>query len=807
MTKLHIIHGPNKGSSFELKGPVTYVGRSPENDIQIKHPSVSRRHLKILRKGGKYFVVDLRSTNHTYVDGEFVSPGKEHEVGEGLPITIGKVLISIGEAPGEGTAAGDETMVLPDEFSQTALFAAYRDRPETSIRNLELIYKVSNALVQSLDITELLQKIMDYLFELLTRIDRGVILLVDQKTGELESIASRSKYESEGSDVCYSRTIVRKTLKEASPVVVPDMKQIAPKDFSDSMGVIRSVMCVPLISKSQVLGVVYVDSVDMPHGFRKEDVALLISLSRSAAVAIENALLYSNLEKIAEQKTASLRETEKRLRQSEALFKAIFDNMRSGVCVYKAVKGGKDFVILDINRSGLRIEGVRKKSALGKSVTAVFPQIKETGLFDVLFNVWKSGKPQRRSVTLHDREKVKSWREYYVYRLPSGEVVAIFDDITRRKKAEEEQKALQEQLFISQKMESIGAFAGGTAHNFRNILQAISGNIEYLELIHGKDPQVKEVAKSVYDSVEKGVDLINNLLHFSKRGRELQLSDLNLTDVIMETYRIVEKVFNKRIEIRLNVEQDLPVRGNSSLLAQVFMNLFTNARDAMPEGGTLLVEARKEGEKVVAVVSDTGHGMDRETQSKIFDPFFTLKDVGEGTGLGLSTSLGIIEQHGGAITVSSAPGEGARFEITLPLSRGARPAEQKGEKEIIPGRGERVLIVDDEPPVLEALSNLAKSLGYEPLSVARPADAVTKYRKWSPHVVLMDRNMPEMDGATCIKKIMEIDPEARVVIVSGYEEAGPNGIDEEIKGLIKGYITKPCGREDLSRMLSLVLKG
>ncbi len=806
MAKLHILHGPDKGKAFELKDDITSIGRSSENDIQIKDNSVSRKHIKIIRKDDKYFIEDLKSTNSTFVDGEFVIPGKEVEIEAGVPVAIGKVLISIGES-----ALGDGVTIqiseeFANEFVKTGMYTSYKDRPMTTSKNLELIYKVANVLMQSLNITELFDKLMDYLFDFLKRIDRGAILLIDEKSGKLKQIIARSKYDTGGTPVNYSRTIVNKVITEAKPLTMPEMKPEEMEDFSDSMGVIRSVMCVPLISKSKVRGVIYVDSVNMSHGFRKEDVSLLTALSSSAAMAIENALLYSNLEKLVEERTATLKETEEKLRESEARFKAIFDNMSSGVIVYKVVNDGEDFIILDLNRADQKIETIGKKEVLGKSALEVLPRLKDTGLFETFKRVWETGKPEHRSVTLCEDQKSVGWREYYVYRLPSGEIVSIFDDVTGRKRAEEEQIALQKQLFVSQKMESIGEFAGGTAHNFRNILQAICGNTEYLQMMYGEKPEVSELTNSIYDSVEKGVDLINNLLQFSKRGGEVQLVDLDLTDVIMKTCEIIEKVFQKNIEIKLNLEKELFVKGNRSLLSQVFMNLFTNARDAMPNGGTLLIEAKKKKDKVIAVVSDTGHGMDKETMEKIFDPFFTLKEVGEGTGLGLSTSHGIIQQHKGTVSVTSESGKGTTFEISLPFEKGEVTQEPRPERELIVGKGQKVLIVDDELPTLDALTNMTNHLGYKAIPVNRAVSALNNYKKWEPDIVLMDRGMPEMDGATCIKKIMEMDPKARIVIISGYQETGANGIDDNVRSLIKGYLTKPCGAEKLSLMLSQVLE-
>jgi CheY-like chemotaxis protein len=356
-------------------------------------------------------------------------------------------------------------------------------------------------------------------------------------------------------------------------------------------------------------------------------------------------------------------------------------------------------------------------------------------------------------------------------------------------------------------MESIGAFASGTAHNFRNILQAILGNIEYLEMIHADKAEVGELAKSVHDSVEKGVGLINNLLHFSKRDGEYESADVDLVHIIKETHEIIERLFDKSIEIQLNLGKNLFVKGNRALLSQVFMNLFTNARDAMSGGGKLTIEAKKSKDKITAKVADTGHGMDKETLGKIFDPFFTLKEVGKGTGLGLSTSHGIIDQHNGSITVKSKPGKGTTFTIQLPLVKAENPEKAMPKKELLFGNGQKVLIVDDERPALEALSNLTKSLGYRPVSIEKPTEALKKYTRMSPDVVLLDRSMPEMDGSTFIMEITKIDPKARIIIISGYEESGPDGIDKDVKNLIMGYLTKPFKVEELSRALAQALKN
>jgi len=472
----------------------------------------------------------------------------------------------------------------------------------------------------------------------------------------------------------------------------------------------------------------------------------------------------------------------------------------------KRLGEGEDFIILNLNRAFRRIEKIHDKEIVGnKTLFETLPFYKESDILERFRRVWQTGDSESGSINFHEGEEITGWRDYYVYRLPSMEIVAIFDDVTEKKKGEREQRALQEQLLVSQKMESIGAFAGGIAHNFRNILQAISGNTEYLELVCGEKPDIADLTTNIYDSVEKGVDLINNLLHFSRRGGEYQKVSLDLSEVIKQTHEIIARVLNRNIEIVLNLDKDLFVKGNRSLLSQVFMNLYSNANDAMPNGGKLTVEAKRKGNKVLAVVSDTGVGMDEKIVEKIFDPFFTLKEVGKGTGLGLSTVHGIVEEHKGVISVWSKPGKGAVFKISFPFAEPRGTEKVEPAREIIPGKGEKVLIVDDERPALDALAAICKKLGYEAIAVEKPLEAIQNYSEWGPDVVLMDRGMPKMDGITCARKIVEKDPGARIIIVSGYEESGPNGIDESTKSLIKGYITKPCGMGELSQAISRAL--
>ena len=802
MVKLFVIDGPNKGQSWQLGKDILFLGRGSTNDIRLKDPSVSSRHLRIQRKDGSLFVVDLHSTNGTFLNGQKIAPGQLIEVEEGDLITVGATLISLdAEFTLSGTLVHKVSRGLK-QLEKVEEVGLPKDRPMTAMKNLELIFKVSNALMQSFDVQEILEIFMDALFDCLKRIERGAILLIEPGSNEVKEIIARSRVEGETKHIRYSKSIVNRVISEGEPLVMADTSLAKETDLSDSIRSmkIRSVMCVPLISRAHVRGAIYVDSLTEPHGFRKDDLRLLTALATPAAIALENALIYSDLERMVERRTRSLKDAEKRLRKSEARFRAIFDNMESGVIVCKADRGGTSFSIIDLNRASERIDKVQRREAVGRDLEFVFPGFRPLGLLEALQRVWDTGVPEQIPQTFYEGDNSRGWREFDIHRLPSGELVIIYRDITDKKRAEEEQRLLEHKLMHSQKLESIGRLAGGVAHNFRNILQAILGNAEYLHVVKADDPVVREMVANINNSVDKGVDLIHNLLHFSRLGDDFEPTVLDLGEVISDTYKIIEKVFDKRIVITMELQDDLIIRGNKSLLSQVFMNLFNNAKDAMPDGGRLTIKGERSQNKAIVSISDTGVGMDKETLEKIFDPFFSLKEVGKGYGLGLSTVHGIVKGHNGTISATSRPGEGSTFTLTFPLyTKVAREEDLRALPDgLILGQDEKVLVVDDEEPILNALVSMTARLGYRVKSAKGGEEAIRIYGEWNPQVVLMDRNMPGMDGLTCTREIVKLDPKAKVIIISGYEESGTNGIDQATRDMICGYMTKPCGIQELS---------
>jgi len=249
------MNGPDKGRCFEVDEEEIFVGRAPDNEIPVKDKSVSRKHLKIVKRDERYYVTDLGSKNGTYIDGKRITSGKEYQVREGMPIAAGKTFMSVGKAYPEDVLAVLDSMDLFKELDKEGKIEV-EDRPMTSKANMDLIYKVSNVLMQSLNLQEVMERILHYILELLKRVDRGVIILIDQETGKASEVISIIKSTKDDCKTAYSRTIVERVIKEKTPVSMLDTLEEKEINLSESIKVagIRSIMCVPLISRSKVMG-------------------------------------------------------------------------------------------------------------------------------------------------------------------------------------------------------------------------------------------------------------------------------------------------------------------------------------------------------------------------------------------------------------------------------------------------------------------------------------------------------------------------------------------------------------------------
>lgn len=295
MGNLYILNGPAMGRNFNLRDGVNFLGRSLDNDIRIDDKTVSRNHLKIVQRSNRYFIADLKSRNGTFIYGKYISPGAEVEVKEGVPIAVGITVICLGEVCQDQMMpfleSGDITQE-EDEFNRT--LKLQRDR--VIQKKLEFLYNVSNVLTEDLSIEEALERVLDYILDLLKRIDRGVFVLINPETEEITKTIYKSNKFDEDATTAYCRDVVSRVIKSKRPYVVSDAKTDA-GEFSDTLELLKieSVMCVPLTSRSEVLGAIYVDSLERPYGFRREDLALLMNLSQRIAPVIDQARFASDI--------------------------------------------------------------------------------------------------------------------------------------------------------------------------------------------------------------------------------------------------------------------------------------------------------------------------------------------------------------------------------------------------------------------------------------------------------------------------------------------------------------------------------
>ncbi len=394
-------------------------------------------------------------------------------------------------------------------------------------------------------------------------------------------------------------------------------------------------------------------------------------------------------------------------------------------------------------------------------------------------------------------------------------------DVTERNQAEEEKEKLQAQLLQAQKMEAIGHLAGGVAHDFNNILSAIVGYAHITLMKMKDDDLVRSNLEKILASSEKAANLTKSLLAFSRK-QIMQMKNVSLSDIVSGMTSILERIIGEDIYLRVNkAAHDLIVNADKNQIEQVLMNLATNARDAMPHGGTLTVTAEEceidemyiqmhqEGEVgkyAVISVTDTGMGMDEKTKDNIFDPFFTTKEVGKGTGLGLAMVYGTIKQHNGFINTYSEPGKGTTFKIYLPLlDSGVKVMEEK-DAGSIPSGTETVLFVEDDVNVRNVTKALLEEYGYSVIEAADGKHAVELYKENRDrvHLVITDIIMPGQSGKDLHNELIKISADIKVIYVSGYPAdvlAKKGIIDSDVN-----FISKPINPEILMQKIREVLE-
>jgi signal transduction histidine kinase/HAMP domain-containing protein len=528
--------------------------------------------------------------------------------------------------------------------------------------------------------------------------------------------------------------------------------------------------------------------------------------------------LIDNLELKVRERTRELSESERRFRQ-------LFEHSSSGVAVYEAVEEGKDFIIKDINKSVENIEDVHRHEIIGKKVTEVFPGIVAFGLFDVLCNVWRTGQSVKYPIRYYSDGRVEGWRENAVYKLPSGEIVAVYDDLTAQKQAEIERQSMESRLQRAQKMESIGLLAGGVAHDLNNILSGIVGYPELLLMQMPKDSELRKPIQAIHESGLRAVAVVADLLTVARGvacAKEPASLNLLVTEYLGSPEYQKLKSRHADIDCIMNFDPHLQsILCSPVHIKKCIMNLVTNAMEAIEGPGRIVISTRNQlldaktalkcgisaGEYTLLTVSDNGKGIPEKDLEHIFEPFYTKKVMGiSGTGLGLAVVWSSVLDHGGTVQVESGA-DGTSFILYFPVSdKAVKPQETLAGIASLKGCGESVLVVDDEPLQRDIAARMLKVLGYDSVCVDSGENAVAFFQENQVDMVLLDMVMdPGINGRQTFEQIIRFHPTQKAVIASGFSES--EDVKKALQQGARGFIKKPYSIEQLGRALKEGMAG
>ncbi|PYS98292.1 MAG: hybrid sensor histidine kinase/response regulator [Acidobacteria bacterium] len=500
---------------------------------------------------------------------------------------------------------------------------------------------------------------------------------------------------------------------------------------------------------------------------------------------------------------------EERIRQQASLL----DNAQDAILVCDL-----KYQILYWNKGAERIYGWELAEVLGKNIRDVVLVGHEVEIAEIHASLQESGvwKSEARRTGKYGNKLIVETRWTLVGN-EQGQpdyILIINTDVTEQKKTEEH-------LLRAQRMESIGTLAGGIAHDLNNILSPIIMSVEMLAM-RNEDEETRRWLSLIGENAERGADLVKQVLTFA-RGLEGERIPVQLKHIIKDLVNVLQETIPKSIALKHEVVgTPWLIAADPTQIHQVLMNVCLNARDAMPDGGSLKIKVEnidldqtyarmnpeaKSGRHVQIVVEDTGTGMSAETLQRIFDPFFTSKALGHGTGLGLSTALTIVKSHGGFINVYSEPGRGTGFSINLPAMDDAAEVIVPEPASAYPrGNGETVLVIDDEDNIIQITKATLEMFGYKTLSAADGAKGLAVYRDQHEEIdlVLTDMSMPEMDGPAMITELRASDADVKVIGMSGLMDAGQTALLEGLE--VEEFLTKPFTAEKLLNAIADALR-
>jgi PAS domain S-box-containing protein len=509
---------------------------------------------------------------------------------------------------------------------------------------------------------------------------------------------------------------------------------------------------------------------------------------------------------------------EQKLRESEERYRSLYNNSPDMLSSIDA-----EGTIIEANNTEAATLGYAKEELIGHHIKEILSPESVVSCNEKFGELMTKGHLEEECAYINkDGERIPVSIKAHAVLDGTGNAPyshMVSRDLRAIKKAEAEKRALEAQLFQSQKMEAIGNLSAGIAHDFNNMLTGIMG-YSALALKDAVDLEaVKRYVEKVVEISERAAELVGQILLIGKK-LPLEKKTITLNQLIEDSLKMLRRVVEESIEIRVLPSSDIPgVDADPSQITQVLMNLIVNARDAMPGGGVVEIRTRKAdiddefcrhypdakpGRYAVLIVSDRGKGIPEEIRDRIFEPFFTTKETGKGTGLGLAVTYSIVKAHGGWIQVYSEIGRGTEFKVFLPVSkaRAVYGVAEKGDAgdQLLPGGTETVLLVDDEEIIRDLGELILNRLGYRVIPASNGKEAVAIYRERGDEIalVVLDKIMPVMDGTKTYRMLKKINKKVKVVISSGYSR---DEVQKLSKSGVLGFLNKPYKPTDMARMV------
>jgi len=704
-----------------------------------------------------------------------------------------------------------------DEFEELATaFNKMSERLNIQFNELSMLAKIGRSIANILSKDKLIQA-ASHAMEKHLDFDRAMILMTNGHNNRLyyaggygyneEAIRQFQNFEMETFDNPTNNPITSAFIeqKPISQVNTAGDKSEHSDDVNLFLKAAGSpyVLCIPIVYEQETLGILVLERANRNESNRVNDEKLLTGVASQLAVSVANLTSYN------------------KLMESEARFRKSFDYAASGIVLLNL-----DEYFMDVNEFFLNMLGYSEHELFGHTIFEIcHPE--DTDNVSVSLQQLKKGEIEFDSFEqrfIH-KDGHTCWSLASTSLLQDSEgqplhYILLFQDLTDKKLTEVENVKLESRLQQAQKMEAIGTLAGGIAHDFNNILSGIMGYAQLGMMEADRDSDTHRWLQGVQEACDRATELVRQILTFSRQGQQ-ERTPIQVHLIIKEALQLLRATLPLNIDIQEKISRESGmILADSTQIHQLVMNLCTNAYHSMlDKGGTLDVILQPEelspgakaqqfdlepGPYLKLTISDTGCGMDNTTLNKIFDPYYTTKEADKGTGLGLSVVHGIVESHGGAITVHSSPGQGTRFDVFFPEASADKQSSDN-EYRSIPSGTERILLVDDEGAVAETGRSILGKLGYRVEAYTDPQKALEEFKSHGDDfdLVITDMSMPHLTGEELSKQLMEIRPDIPILLCTGYSEQF-DATNAYAMG-IKKFLIKPLEMSQLANIIRDVL--